>query len=122
MFFGRRLRLATIGHMIEKNCKRFFPRQMATEICRDYGMFTAKGEIAFDRTLMYFEASNRWPVAGDELLAVALVEHIRVAETKDDGPSLQAFHQMLKWLLEHCKDHLSPQTLKKVGEVTDAGY
>jgi hypothetical protein len=110
----RRLKLAKIGSLIEANLMRFAPPHISKEIIREYGMYAPKGEIAIGRSLDYFENTNRWPVSGEELLCVALSEHVNTASEYRDKAIQKVFTDMLLWARSHSIENLPPKALEKV--------
>lgn len=118
----RRLKLAKIGGMIEENLKRFSPPHISKEIIREYGMYAPKGEIALGRSLNYFENTNRWPVSGEEILCIALSEHVKTANEHRDQAIQKVFVDMLLWARSHSIENLPPKALEKVDSVLATFY
>lgn len=117
----RKLRLATIGNMIERNLKSFLPAHISRDIIRHYGMFTPKGDIALGRSLDYFEKDKRWPVGDEELLLIAVVMHAEVAFENHDSSALRIFLEFLGWVKGHARGNIPEKSLRVVREKT-AGF
>ena len=121
MTLRRKKRLATIGHLMERNIKLFFPKHISKDLCKDYGMFAIKGDMALESTLRYFEKNNRWPIASEELLPVAVIEHIRSAKTYSDDAAIHAFHDMLAWVEQHFDQNIPANVMLSIDEVQRSG-